>query len=456
MRRLALGILVALIAAACSDGGSPAVAVSASPSPFPPTPAPTSSPSASPAATHLPGTSVRITVNGGELRPGATGVLADAGTTVVVLAFPVAMERASVEQLLPRGDVPTWTDDKTLSLSIAASETNAGFKVPESRSKDGATVIDIFFVPLEHGPSVVASFFTVAELLNGARPPKADAVRVPIGRGHVAIASPDGAKLLTYLYNGPALDPQVVEIAARKSIAVSVPSTPGPLIVAGWAANDRIVFVGSSVWVSDVDGSATRAVADIRVLGDPTAAAVSPSGSFVVVGSTNGVAVVDLGTGAIKTFAGHRACGLGPLTGRAAWSKDERRVALVECFVDAPTVTQIIDVATARNVAGVAGGIYGMVTALNGDLLVSRDSSEHGEGARQLWVQVSFDGVEKARHLARAPGLSLDGRYLTDPSCCAGEGFALRDLQAAPGAADVNIQGSAQWLRDGRVLVLQH
>ncbi len=452
MSRRAALVLVALLAS-CTPSpetlASPSASAASSPSA-------SATPSASAARSHLPGTSVKITVNGGELLPGATGVLADAGTTVVVLAFPVAMERASVEQWLPRGDVPTWTDDKTLSLSIAASETNAGFKVPESRSKDGATVIDIFFVPLEHGPSVVASFFTVAELLSGARPPKADATRVPISRGHVAIASPDGTKLLTYLYAGfLAPDPHIVDIAARKSIAVSVPSTPGALVVAGWAANDRIVFVGSSVWVSGVDGSATRAVADIRVLGDPTAAAMSPSGSFVVVGSTNGVAVVDLGTGAMKTFAGHHACSLVPLTGRAAWSKDERRVALVECFVDAPVVTQIIDVATARNVAGVAGGIYGMVTALNGDLLVSRDSSERGEGARQLWVQVSFDGVEKARHLARAPGLSLDGRYLTDPSCCAGEGFALRDLQA-PGAPEVNIQGSAQWLRDGRLLVIQH
>jgi len=199
MRRsiLVLGVLVAGIAAACGDSAASVT------------------PSASVAPTHLPGTSVRITVNGRELRPGATGLLADAGTSIVVLAFPVAMERASVETWLPRGDVPSWNDDKTLSLSIAASETLAGFKVPESRSKDGVTVIDIFFVPLEHAPSVVVSTFTVAELLSGARPPKAaDATRVSIGRGYVAIASPDGAKLLTFLYGGAAPDPHVVDIAA--------------------------------------------------------------------------------------------------------------------------------------------------------------------------------------------------------------------------------------------------
>ncbi len=444
MRRsiLVLGVLVAGIAAACGDS-----AASVTPSP-------------SVAPTHLPGTSVRITVNGGELRPGATGLLADAGTSIVVLTFPVAMERASVETWLPRGDVPSWNDDKTLSLSIAASETLAGFKVPESRSKDGATVIDIFFVPLEHAPSVVVSTFTVAELLSGARPPKAaDATRVSIGRGYVAIASPDGAKLLTYLYGGAAPDPHVVDIAARRSVAVSVPNTTAPLIVAGWAGNDRIVFVGERVWVSGADGSAARAVADIRVVGDANAVAVSPNGSFVAVGSTNTLAIVDLATGAIKTLPDHiAACGTGASNGRAAWSKDEGRVAIVECAVDGPATTRIIDVATARAVAIVAGGKYGIVAALNGvngDLLVSRDSSEQGEGARLLWAQISFGGFEKTRYLARAPGLSPDGRYLTDPSCCAGEGFELRDLLSA-GGAGLGFQGSPQWLRDGRLLVLQH
>jgi hypothetical protein len=401
---------------------------------------------------------VRITVNGGELRPGTTGLLADAGTTIVVLAFPVAMDRTSVEMFLPRGDVPTWTDDKTLSLSIAASETIAGFKVPESRSKDGATVIDIFFVPLEHAPSVVVSVFTLAELVGGARPPRSDATRVPLGRGYVAIASPDGTKLLTYLYDGLAPDPHVVDIAARKSIAVSLPNTTGPLAVAGWAGNDRIVLVGNSVWVSGADGSATHAIADVRVVGDVNAVAVSPNGSFVAVGSVNVLAVVDLASGAIKTLPDHLAvCLTGAVTSRAAWSKDADRLAVVECAVDGPATTRIIDAASARAVAVVAGGKFGIVAALNGvngDLLVSRDSGENGEGARLLWAQITFDGFEKARHLARAPGLSADGRYLTDPSCCAGEGFELRDLLTT--GASVGIQGSAQWLRDGRLLVIQH
>jgi hypothetical protein len=142
------------------------------------------------------------------------------------------------------------------------------------------------------------------------------------------------------------------------------------------------------------------------------------------------------------------------VTNRAAWSKDEGRVAVMECAVDGAATTRIIDIAAARAVAVVAGGKFGIVAALSGDLLVSRDSGENGEGARLLWAQVSFTGVEKAQHLARGPGLSLDGRYLTDPSCCAGEGFELRDLSA--GGASVGIQGSAQWLRDGRLLVIQH
>jgi|GEM_PF-5732581 len=441
MRRsiLVLGVLVAGIAAACGDSAASVT------------------PSASVAPTHLPGTSVRITVNGRELRPGATGLLADAGTSIVVLAFPVAMERASVETWLPRGDVPSWNDDKTLSLSIAASETLAGFKVPESRSKDGVTVIDIFFVPLEHAPSVVVSTFTVAELLSGARPPKAaDATRVSIGRGYVAIASPDGAKLLTFLYGGAAPDPHVVDIAARRSVAVSVPSTTGPLIVAGWAGNDRVVFVGERVWVSGADGGAARAVADLRGLPEPNGAAVSPGGALVVVGSMTTLAIADLATGAARMLPDHRAaCGAGAGSRFAAWSNDERRLAVIECGADGAAATRIIDVTTDRTVTSVAGGIDGIIGALNGDLLVSRDSGEHGEGARGLWVAFSYDGAQKAQYLARVPSLSPNGRYLIDPSCCAGEGFSLHDLQA-PAGADTGTQGSAQWLRDGRVLVIQH
>jgi len=91
---------------------------------------------------------------------------------------------------------------------------------------------------------------------------------------------------------------------------------------------------------------------------------------------------------------------------------------------------------------------------LTGDFALPRESGEYGEGARRLFVIYSFDGAERGRYLGYAISASPNGRYLLDGSCCAGEGSALTDL-AAPGQ-HIGFAGTATWLRDGRVVVIQH
>ncbi len=457
MRLLALGLAAALLAG-CGDrsalsGASPSPTSSVAPSPrF--TPVPTPSPS--PAPTHLPGSAVRLNVNGVDVAPGSPVELALTGVTTLVITFPVAIDRASVEIFLPRSATLTWRDDRTVSLAIPETEGNPGFKIGQATSQDGATVIDFVSVALNRPPGVVVSTFTVAELLAGGSAPKAGAPRLALGNRSQALPSADGKKLLSFLQADPPLGPalRIFDIATRA--AIQIPAPGAGIVVGGWIGNDRIVLVGDRVWVMPVDGSAARVVADLSALGAPNAVAISPSGASIAVGSRDKLAVVNVATGLMRALAGHQdECSqTGPLS-RLAWSQDERRIAVVECAGSAPAQvrTRIVDVAGDRTVAIVDGGMFGIRALLTGDVAVQRESSEQGEGARWLWVVFSFDGGEKARHLARAPSLSPDGHYLLDITCCAGEGFTLRDLLAA-GQPERNFGGSALWLSDGRLLVL--
>jgi hypothetical protein len=400
---------------------------------------------------------VRLNVNGVDVAPGTSIELAPTGITTLVVTFPVAIDRASVEMYLPRSATVTWRDDRTVSLAIPETEGNPGFKIGQATSQDGATVIDFVSVALNRPPGVVVSTFTVAELLAGGRAPKAGAPRLAIGSRSQVLISADGKKLLSFLQADPPLGPalRIVDIATRAATEIVAPSARS-LVIGGWIGNDRIVLVGDRVWVTPADGSAARVVADLSALGAPNAVAVSPSGASIAVGSRDKLVVVNVATGLIRALAGHQdECSqTGPLS-RLAWSQDERRIAVVECAASAPAQvrTRIVDVAGDRTVAVVDGGMSGIRPLLTGDVAVQRESSEQGEGARWLWVVFSFDGGEKARYLARVPSISPDGRYLLDFTCCAGEGFTLRDLRAA-GQPELSFAGSALWLNDGRLLVL--
>ena len=444
----------ATLISACGRAPGTAAAPSAT------NPAPTYEAPASPTATtaprHLPGTAVRITVNGAELKQGATAQVDGETPESIVITFPVAMDRASVERWLPRSASISWADDRTVNLRVPASENNLAFKAPESVSADGLTVVDLFFVVLTLPPSIVVSTYSVDELLAGARSPREPAVRV--SAVDTLSFSPDGRKVLMYQTasrpTGHA--PRIFDLRSHATVTLPVPpEASGPLILGGWAGNDRVVLVGDAVWVGAADGSAVRKVADLRALGAPQTVAVSPLGSSLALGWSENLVIVGLGSGSIRMIADHHDQCPNQSGARLAWSNDDVRLAAVECDPSAPKAqARIVDVASGRTVRTLDGADLGVTSLLTGDFALARESGEQGEGSRRLFVIFSFDGIEKARYLGHAPTLSPDGRYLLDGTCCAGEGFVLTDLRA-PDPSQPAIAGRATWLADGRVLVFQ-
>jgi hypothetical protein len=411
---------------------------------------------ASSTSTHLPGTAVRITVNGAELKQGATAQVDGETAASIVIAFPVAMDQASVERWLPRSASISWADDRTVKLSIPASENNLAFKAPESVSADGSTIIDLFFVSLTLPPSIVVSAYSVDELLAGARSPREPAVRVSAVDDRRFSA--DGRKVLMYqTANRPTgHSPRIFDLQSHSTVTLPVPrEASGPLLFGEWAGNDRIVLVAEAVWVGAADGSSIRKVADLSGLGRPQTAAVSLLGSSIALGWSDRLVIVALGSGSMQTISGYRDDCAIPSGPRLAWSNDDARLAAVECDASAPaTRVRIVDVASGRTVRTLEGGDLGVTSLLTGDLAVPRESGEQGAGSRRLVVVFSFLGIEKARYLGYAPTLSPDGRYLLDGTCCAGEGFVLTNLRA-PDPSQPAIAGRAMWLADGRVLVFQ-
>jgi len=404
---------------------------------------------------HIAGTSVGLTLNGAALtQEGSTQIVGD-GPALVVITFPVAMNRASVERFVPRSASITWTDDRTLSLSIPATESFPAFKVAESTSEDGSTIVDIFFVNLAPSPALVVSMFSVDELLAGARAPRDSAVRVPSSAQAVRF-SPDGGKVLMYQpsnmqFGDPAT--RIFDLATRSTIALTA-LVKGPLVAGAWAGNDRVVLVGNAVWTAASDGTGLHTVTDLRGLSAPRSAEVSAAGNYVALEWADKIAVVDLRSGSMRLISNHHDdCAL-PIG--FAWSQDETRLATLECDASTPApIVRITEIQTGRIVKNIEGGDLGVVPLLTGDFAVPRDSSEQGEGSRRLFIVYSFDGTEKARYLGYAISASPNGRYLLDGSCCAGEGSALTDL-AASGQPKVGFAGAAAWLRDGRVVVIQH
>ncbi len=417
----------------------------------------TPSPTGTPAPTHVPGSAVRITVNGAELKQGATAQVDGETPALIVITFPMAMDRGSVERWLPRSASISWADDHMVNLAIPASENNLAFKVPESLSADGSTIVDLFFVSLTLPPSIVVSTYSVDELLSGVRSPRDPAVRV--GAVDAWRFSPDGREVLMFQTaerRPTGHSPRIFDLRTHSTVTLPVPpEASGPLLFGDWAGNDRVVLVAEAVWVGPADGSSIRKVADLRGLGTPRTVAVSPLGSSVALGWTDRLMIIGVGSGSTRMIVDHRDDCANPSGARLAWSSDDSRLAAVECDASAPTSrVRILDTASGRTVRTLEGGDLGVTSLLTGDFAVPRESGEQGEGSRGLFVVFSFAGIEKARYLGHAPTLSPDGRYMLDGTCCAGEGFVLTDLRA-PDPSQPAIAGRAIWLTDGRVLVLQ-
>ncbi len=465
IRRMRTSLVLALIlATACGTTGAPSVSAPSS-AMSEAAASPTASPLPSPS--RLPGSSVRVSVNGVDQPFGSTITVSGDGPTVVVLGFPFDVDRASVERWLPRSASLEWPDDRTLRVRFPESESYPGFKVPETRSRDGTAVVDLFVVNVRYPPSAVLSVHTVAQLEAGATVPT---TRISL-KGTVKV-SPDATRLLTYdgydgpTYGRPGAPPipiQVVELFTKKSATLDAPPlSEGPFSFGGWLPDGRVVLVGSKIWIGPADGSALKAIANAT---DPSGARAriaqaSPRGRSLAFATPSVVGIVDLTSGAVRFLAQpKRSCDSGPYRtpGNLAWSSDERLLAWIDCGADGTTANarvRIVDVAADRTVRLIEGGANSVAPQLSGDLVIYRDSGEQGAGARGLFVVLDFNGVEQARRLAYSHELSPDGRYLLQiATCCAGQpNSSLTDL-ATPSAQPIPLPGVGTWIADGRVLV---
>lgn len=461
--RMPIALLIAAsLVAAC---GKP---VSGAPSEVPPSLAPAatsaatsaaSSPTAfaSPLPTRYPATDVRIIVNGTDA-PGGAVVLDGASTTTVLLIFPFAVDRATVDQWLSPAlrASETWAADRTLQLSIPSTEPFPAFKLGEVRSADGTGVLGPVVVALRYAPSILLGVYSVADALasSGAKPSSSWRVKV----ADAFAVSPDVTRVL--LYDAPPTQarivgrpgpasgrtPQVLELSSGALTDVALGPDDGPFAFGGWLPDGRVLFVGHGAWVGGPHGETLRRVADLAGV-EATSAQPSPKGGYVAIAAPDAVRVVRIADGSIRTIPGSgQGCGSG-----LAWSADDKLLAWIDCAAKAVRVSDASTGGVVRTLAGETRAVASMPT---GDLIVTRDSGERGEGQRSLGIVYGFDGTEKARYLGYAWSVSADGRFLLNiGSCCAGGPSSRLSDARTPGAPEVMLPGIASWTADGRILV---
>jgi hypothetical protein len=391
-----------------------------------------------------PSSAVRIVINGVERAPGSETLVDGIGGTTVVLLFPFPVDRSSVDPFLARSAAPSWTDDRTVRLVFPESEAFLGFKIAQVRSVDGLSWIDLVPVPIRYVSSEVLSVYTVADAMAPGGPKVSGSWRVPVADS--VAASPDVSRVLLFRSprtpSGP--PPRVLELATRSVIGLA--AGDGSFAFGGWLPDGRVLLVGSSVWLGPATAAPLRTVADIGRL-QATSAQPSPAGTYVAVVGADGVSLVNLGDGSVRPVTGSSSsCNPG-----LAWSRDETLIAWIDCATPAVRIT---DVATGRTVRTIDGASRALAALPTGDLIVTRDSGETGEGARSLGVVYGFDGTEKARYLGYAWSLSADGRYLLNiGSCCAGGPTSTISDLRSPAMQPVMLPGLASWTLDGRILV---
>ena len=452
-----VALVVALILSACGSpltGGSPSIAPA--------------SPSAAPATGALPGSAVRISVNGAPYQQGVELPLTPTGGPVlIVMAFPFAVDRGSLEPWLPRAPAAVaWTDDRTVRLTYPETESNISFKVPETRAADGSGTIGLFTVNVAFPATRVIDLFTVSELYamkaTGVRT-AATAFRVNVAGG--LTVSPDGRRAIAFDAVGmpsyPAA-PAMIDLEARRVTPLAQPpQSDGPFAFADWLPDGRLLIVGRNVWIGDGDGAAMRKVTDAgTAVGNlPWTAAPSPSGERVAIWGYNAdghVAIVDLRDGAIVRVAGpfRRSAADGRVW--LAWSRDGALLAGTDNDSEtgaAKARVRIVDLATDRTARTIEGGIVHVTSFPTGELMVTRDVGEQGAGARYLGLVMGFDGIERRRYSGCSWTMSLDARYILQGEC-GGAGYighTLIDLSADSSYGFGTPTPFRRWLADGRL-----
>jgi hypothetical protein len=457
---LAAGLLLGACGATLADGSRSPQASAVSPLP---SESPAAVASAAPTG-QLPGSVVRVTVNGVPYPQGTELKLTPVGGAVVIeLAFPFAVDKPSVERWLGTPAPITWTDDRTARLTFPETESNIGFKIFETRAADGSAVISLFVVNVVFPATRVINEFTIAELTAGDRGPAA-ATALRISTPGRLTVSPDGRRAITFqgtqMGSGPG--PAMVELAARNATSLAQPSeSDGPFAFADWLADGRLLIVGRDIWIGNGDGTAMRNVADAGAAAGnlPWTAVPSPSGERVALWGYTAdghIAIVDLRDGTVTRVAGpFRRFGQDTRVS-LAWSRDGALLAGTDSDSEAePTNARvrIVEVATNRTVRTIEGRAYEVSSFPSGELLVVRDSAERGEAARALGLVFGFDGLERRRYLGGGWSMSPNGRYLLqrEVSAAGSRGYTLIDLSTRRSSEFHVASGFGRWLADGRL-----
>jgi hypothetical protein len=442
---------------------------SATPSAAPPVSASPMAVSSGPVK-HLPGSVVRLSVNGVDYPMGADVRDAGDGPVTIVLTFPFAVDRQSVERWgLPASGTKTWLDDRTLRLVLAETETSLAFKIAETVSASGDAVIDFFVVSVRFPATRVVSVFTIADLAGPApRPSSSWRVRSDDG----IVLSPDAERVLIYDGFGPPSGqvPTFIALDTKKStVLAQPPASDGWFSFADWMADGRLVMVGRGVWVGGADAGNMKRIADAErvVAGYPWIALPDPAERRIALWGYNSdghIALVDLTSGAVQLLTGpFRRCAAGGAVS-FAWSADGKLLAGTDCDSEegpAKTRVRIVDVAADRTSRTIEGGAYWITGLPSGSFILVRDSGETGAGSRYLGLVLDFDGRERGRYFGGGWQMSRDRRFLLQSElsaagCC---GYTLIDLVAGTSTPFVVPSGgrseggraSPHWMRDGRL-----
>ena len=421
----------------------------------------------------LPGSVVRVSVNGID-NPADVAVRDPGpGPVTIVLTFPFAVDRASVEQWGMLGQpTRTWLDDRTLQVVFAETEPSIGFKIAETLSASGDASIDFFVVNVPRS-SHAMNIYTVADLaaVGTTRVPHASGGwRVPTSDGYAL--APDGKRMLLYDALGPFVGsrPTLLELDSKKSTPLSEPFAGEDWFsFADWMADGRLVMVGRGVWVGDSNGGDMKRIADTQALvrGAVWLAVPDPSQRRVALWGYNSdghIAVVDITSGAAQLVSGpYRRCAADGFTS-FAWSADGRLLAGVDCDSEEgpqKARVRIVDVAADRTVRTIDGGMYAVSGLSDGNFMLVKDSGEFGAGTRLLGIVLDFDGQERGRYLGGGWRMSPDARYLlqtelSPAGCC---GYTMLDLATRTSFEFIEPYGGQSeggrlfphWMRDGRL-----
>jgi hypothetical protein len=351
----------------------------------------------------------------------------------IVLTFPFAVDKASVERWLPTTPI-TWTDEGIALLTFKETEP-IGFKVAETHAAVGDAVIDWFTVNVDFPGTRVVNIFATGEaygIATGGSRTAADSHRVSWtgaltvsptdlrAVGYQAIAAPTSAA------------PTMIQLSNNVRTPLAQPTAAdGPFALADWLPDGRLIMVGRGVWVGSADGSAMRNIADATAAagGLPWTAVVNPAGDRVAIWAYNAdghVALIDLKDGTVARVAGPFRRFAADGTVSLAWSRDGTMLAGTDSDGEAGSAkarVRIVELAGGKTVRTIEGGAVRISAFTNGELVVVRESGEQGAGARLLGIVMGFDGVEHRRYLGCGWTMSPDARYVLQ-SECGGAGYS--------------------------------